>query len=232
MVLATTASSSVEIAGLLGGLLGGAAAVWLARIVPARMDLEQRERPVAWWVLALAFGGLYGWLLTELVTKWAYLPAYLVFGAATLALALIDLDHRLIPNRLLFPSIGVALTLLTVGALIDGSGLRLLRGVSGGVVYFGFLLAVAFLSRSGFGMGDVKLALLLGLFLTFVGWDVLLVGMVLAILLGGVASVLLLVFSERSRKAKFAYGPYLVVGAWMGVIWGQSIADWYLRVGS
>ena len=80
-------------------------------------------------------------------------------------------------------------------------------------------------------MGDVKLALLLGLFLGFFGWDQLGVGVILAILLGGLVSVLLLVFSNRGRRSKFAYGPFLVAGAWIALFWGQQIADWYLRRG-
>jgi leader peptidase (prepilin peptidase)/N-methyltransferase len=76
-------------------------------------------------------------------------------------------------------------------------------------------------------MGDVKLAFLLGLMLAFVSWGALLVGMIGSILLGGVASGLLLAFGRKGRKAKFAYGPYLVVGAWVALAWGQQIAEWY-----
>ena len=52
--------------------------------------------------------------------------------------------------------------------------------------------------------------------------------MILAILLGGIASGMLLIFSRKGRKAKFAYGPYLVLGAWLAIVWGQQITDWYL----
>ena len=106
----------------------------------------------------------------------------------------------------------------------------MLRGVLGAVIYFLLLLIVGLVARGGFGMGDVKLALLLGLFLGFASWDSLGVGAVLAIVLGGVASLLLLV-ARRSRKSKFAYGPFLVLGAWIAMAWGTQIADWYLRRG-
>ena len=55
-----------------------------------------------------------------------------------------------------------------------------------------------------------------------------LLGAVIAILLGGVASVALLLFTHRGRHAKFAYGPYLVAGAWIALLWGERILDWYL----
>jgi leader peptidase (prepilin peptidase)/N-methyltransferase len=54
------------------------------------------------------------------------------------------------------------------------------------------------------------------------------VGFCVGILLGGVASLLLLVFTKRGRRAKFAYGPYMVMGAWIGLFWGPQIANWYL----
>ena len=100
------------------------------------------------------------------------------------------------------------------------------------MAYFAFLLIVGLVARGGFGMGDVKLALLLGLFLGYLGWGELALGAVLAILLGGVASILILVFTSKGRDAKFAYGPYLVAGAWIAVLWGERVIDWYLGTNS
>jgi leader peptidase (prepilin peptidase)/N-methyltransferase len=54
---------------------------------------------------------------------------------------------------------------------------------------------------------------------------------VLAILLGGMASLLLLLVARRGRESKFAYGPYLVAGAWIGLFWGREIGDWWLGSG-
>ena len=197
-------------------------------------SFSRKERKVSscawWWMAAVAAGAVFGWF-SAAASGWSLLAAFLVFGGTTLALALIDLDHQLIPNRVLFPGMGAAGVLLTVGALVDDAGSSLLRGLLGAMSYFLFLLVVAIIARGGFGMGDVKLALLLGLFLGFLGWDVLAVGLVLAILLGGVASALMLLFTEKGKKAKFAYGPYLVLGAWIGVCWGLQIADWYLGRG-
>lgn len=214
--------------GIAAGLAGGVVAVRVALTIPGRMGREPRKRSPVWWGLAYVVGGLYGALIAATVNRWAVLPAFLVFGVATLALALIDLDHQLIPNRVLFPSLGVGAALLLVGSLVEANPGAWLRGAAGGTVYFAGLLVVGLTARGGFGMGDVKLALLLGLFLAYVGWGTLAVGAVLAVLLGGVASIALLVSRQGSRKAKFAYGPYLVLGAWMALIWGETIVDWYL----
>ncbi len=222
--------AQIVVLGTLGGLVGAVIAVRLAQTIPQRMGLDSQNRPVAWWGCAYLIGALYGGLVAGTTTSdygWL-LPAFLGFGAATLALTLIDLDHQLIPNRVLFPSLGLAAALLSAGTIVEGEWGALLRGVFGAVAYFVGLLVVALVARGGFGMGDVKLALLLGLFLAYVGWGALAVGSILAILLGGLASIVLLLTRKSSRQAKFAYGPYLVVGAWIGLIWGQEIIDWYL----
>jgi len=225
MIAATTA---VRVTSLVLGIAAGIGAVYLARWVPPRMELEIRSRPLWWWTAAVVAGGAFGWVAAPADAE--LVPAIAVFGAVTLALALIDLDYQLIPNRVLFPGLGVSGVMLFGGALLAGRGDGLLRGVLGAVIYFLLLLIVGLVARGGFGMGDVKLALLLGLFLGFASWDSLGVGAVLAIVLGGVASLLLLV-ARRSRKSKFAYGPFLVLGAWIAMAWGTQIADWYLRRG-
>lgn len=210
------------------GLAAALTAVWLARTVPERMEVTARPRPSWWWGSAIVVGGLFGWLAAEAVTAQAVLPAFLAFGAVTLAVTLIDLDHQLIPNRVLFPGLGVSGALLVAGALWDGATSDLLRGVAGGAAYFCGLLVFALIARGGFGMGDVKLALLLGIFLGYIGWGELALGAVLAVLFGGVASAILLVSRTKGRTAKFAYGPYLVLGAWVTIFWGEQILDWYL----
>jgi leader peptidase (prepilin peptidase)/N-methyltransferase len=222
------AAIPLQIAGALGGAAGAIVAIRLAQVVPGRMELEVRPRPQWWWAVAAVTGVVYGWVVANAFDSWALLPALLVFTAATLGLALIDLDHQLIPNRVLLPATGVTAGLLILGALVDGLAGDLVRAAAGGLGYFAFLLIVAIVARGGFGMGDVKLAFLLGLMLAFASWGALLVGIIGSILLGGVASGLLLVFGRQGRKAKFAYGPYLVLGAWVALAWGQQIADWYV----
>ncbi len=221
-------ATAVRITSLVLGLAGGVVAIYLAQLIPPRMDVASRLRPRWWWAAAVLAGGVYGWVAAP--ADAGLLPAFAVFGAVTLALALIDLDHQLIPNRVLFPGLGVAGVLLIIGAVIAGEAPGLVRGVLGGVLYFLILLIIGLAARGGFGMGDVKLALLLGLFLAFASWEILAVGAVLAIVLGGVASLLLLV-ARRGRKTKFAYGPFLVLGAWIALAWGAELADWYLRRG-
>lgn len=157
------------------------------------------------------------------------LPAYLWFVGVTVALTLTDLDHKLIPNRILFPSSGVALVLLGGGALVDGQLVDYGRAIVGGVAYFAALLIVALIARGGFGFGDVKLAAFLGLYATYIGWGQLVVAIVLPFVVGGVISIFLLVTRIKGRKDAIPFGPYMVIGAYLAVYAGHTIIDWYLN---
>ncbi len=156
------------------------------------------------------------------------LPAYLWFIAVTVTLTLTDLDTKLIPNRILFPGTIVGLVLLMGGAIIEDG--PIVRPLAGGVIYFVLLLVLALIARGGFGFGDVKLAFLLGLFTAYQSWETLIVAVFAAFLLGGLVSAILVVFRIRSRKDSIPFGPYLVGGAYLAIVWAGTIADWYLDI--
>jgi leader peptidase (prepilin peptidase)/N-methyltransferase len=154
------------------------------------------------------------------------LPAYLWFVAVTVTLTLTDLDTKLIPNRILYPGTVVGTVLLVGGGLIEGG--PVVRAMGGGALYFVLLFVLALIARGGFGFGDVKLAFLLGLFTTYQSWDTLIVAIFAAFLLGGLVSLLLVVFRIRSRKDAIPFGPYLVIGAYLAIAWAGTVSTWYL----
>ena len=156
------------------------------------------------------------------------LPAYLLFIATTVVLVLTDLDHKRIPNRILYPATVVTVVLLTAGAAVDGTLAAVPRALAGGGVYFGLLLLIALAARGGFGMGDVKLSFLLGILLGFQSWAALWSGIFLAFLTGGVVSLLLLITKRKGRKDAIPFGPPLIVGAWIALVWGRQLVEWYL----
>ncbi len=159
--------------------------------------------------------------------RWV-LPAYWWFIALTVTLTLTDLDHKLIPNRILFPGTFVGAALLAGGALIDGDLTKFGWGLVGGAGYFVALLVVAIVAKGGFGYGDVKLAFVLGLFTGYERPGFVVVAAFLAFLGGGVISILLLAFRIRGRKDAIPFGPYLVLGAYVVLVAGNAILDWYL----
>jgi leader peptidase (prepilin peptidase)/N-methyltransferase len=158
----------------------------------------------------------------------AVLPAYWWAGGVVMALTLTDIDVHRIPNRILYPGTAVAVVLLGLGALIDGEAPALLRGLGGGAAYFFFLLVVALAARGGFGFGDVKLAFLLGVFLAYVSWEVLAVGVFGSFLIGGLASIALLILRRVGRRDAIAFGPAMILGAYLALAVGERVADWYL----
>ncbi|HAX81102.1 MAG TPA: prepilin peptidase [Actinobacteria bacterium] len=156
------------------------------------------------------------------------LPAFLWFAAVVEVLVIVDLAHKRIPNRILYPGTAVAVVLLAAGAVAEGEASALLRALAGGAGYFGMLLLVAILARGGFGFGDVKLAFLLGLFAAYRSWESLFVSVVMAFLVGGLISVVLLLARRAGRRDAIPFGPALAVGVAIGIAAGIPIADWYL----
>jgi leader peptidase (prepilin peptidase)/N-methyltransferase len=170
---------------------------------------------------------LFGGTAAVIGASWT-LPAYMWFAALTLVLSLVDLEHKRLPNRILYPGTIVAVVLLTAGAALDGGIDAIPRSIAGGAGYFGSLLLIALVARGGFGMGDVKLAFVLGVFAAHRSWQALGVAVFGAFVLGGVVSIVLLVMGRAGRKDTVPFGPSLVLGSWIGIAAGEAIAPWYL----
>jgi leader peptidase (prepilin peptidase)/N-methyltransferase len=175
-------------------------------------------------VVTAALFGLTAWHLGPV---WV-LPAFLWFVGVTVSLSLIDLDHRRIPNRILYPGVVVATGLLAGGAVLDGDPTALARALAGGAGYFVFLLVLAVISRGGFGFGDVKLGFLLGEFAAFRSWGGVLVCGFAAFLIGGLVSIALVAARRAGRRDAIPFGPALVLGCYVGIAVGEAVFDWYL----
>ena len=178
-------------------------------------------------VVEAATGLLFAGAAAVVGPAWT-LPAHLWFVAVTVTLVLTDLDHKRIPNRILYPGTVVAGILLAGGAAAEGQLPALGRGLAGGAAYFGLLLVVALEARGGFGFGDVKLAVLLGLFAAFASWGALFVAAFGGFVIGGLVSIVLMITGRAGRKDTIPFGPSMVVGAYVAIAWGEQIVDWYL----
>ena len=141
--------------------------------ISARYPLVEGLTAALFAVMALRFGAS------------PELPAYLYLAAVGVALALIDIDVKRLPNAIVLPSYLVAGVLLGVAALVEGDGQSLLRAAFGGAALYAVYFAICFAYPAGMGFGDVKLAGVLGLYLGWLGWDVWFVGLLLGFFLGG-----------------------------------------------
>jgi leader peptidase (prepilin peptidase)/N-methyltransferase len=136
--------------------------------------------------------------------------------------ALIDLEHRIIPNKI--TALGAVLA-LAIGLALDPSGEpgRLIAGVAAG----GFLLAAALAYPGGMGMGDVKLAGMMGLFLGAAVAPAILIALFSGVLLGAV--VIARKGAKQGRKTAIPFGPFLALGALVAVFAGQPLVDLYVN---
>jgi leader peptidase (prepilin peptidase) / N-methyltransferase len=141
------------------------------------------------------------------------------------AIALIDIRHHIIPNRLMYPAL-IAFPVLLVAAWLSGAHLNLAGAAIGFAAYGGGLLLVALVSR-GMGMGDVKLAGLIGLVLGSLGLRYVGVAAGAAIALGGVGGLMALLLG-RSRRDAIPFGPYMAAGALVAIFVGDRLAEGYL----
>ncbi len=145
----------------------------------------------------------------------------LAFVILLVPVTLIDLDHRIIPNTLMLIGTVVSVVILLLtdpGALTE----HLIAGTAAG----GFLLIAALAYPGGMGMGDVKLAFVMGLFLGRNVAPALLAGFLLGSIVGG------LIMARKGvaagRKTKVPFGPFLAVGGLIGLFFGDAIVEWYL----
>jgi leader peptidase (prepilin peptidase)/N-methyltransferase len=177
-------------------------------------------------LIELATTGLFAAAAAAFDNLWLAAAAA-AFLAVLLALSLIDLEHRILPNRIVYPSL-VAFPAYLVVARVAGAPVGLVDAVIGFLAYGGFLLVVAIVSPAGMGMGDVKLSALIGLVIGAIDLPSVAVGAGLAVLLGGVGALVALAMG-KGRKSPVPFGPFLAAGAALALFWGPSIADAYLR---
>lgn len=178
----------------------------------------------------LACAVLFGALGARFSDSWA-LPAFLLFGAGLLAISLIDLEHYIIPNRIVYPLGFASVPLLALGAGLDGDWWSLARALIGAACAFTALFVIHVASPRGMGFGDVRLAFVLGLYLGYLGALEVMFGLFLGFVYGAVIGVVLMATGLRTRRQHVPFGPFLAAGAITIVLVGGPILDWYRGLG-
>lgn len=219
--------------GLACAAIGVVLAPTLAALTIA-VPTDGSNRPAIWWrggpatrqrlfvvgtlsvvVLALIGGGI-GWR--------AWLPAYLWLAATAVVLAVIDIEHHRLPDALTFPAYGAGIVLLGLAAIDRPSSY--LHALIGMAAVFAVFFVLAFLG--GIGFGDTKLAGVLGLYLGWFGYGPLVLGFVAGFCIGALVALVLLTVRAAGWKTDIAFGPSLLAGALLAVLFGRHVVNAYL----
>jgi prepilin signal peptidase PulO-like enzyme (type II secretory pathway) len=139
----------------------------------------------------------------------------------------IDLEHSLILNKVVYPGMVAALLLALYPWpwFSDSIGMRVAYAALGGAAGFAIFLLIAIVSRGGMGWGDVKLAALIGL---AIGFPLVFLAIIMAAILGGIVAVALMIAKKRTRRQTIPFGPFLALAAMVTLLWGSNILRWYL----
>jgi leader peptidase (prepilin peptidase)/N-methyltransferase len=227
------------------GGVAGSALPWVIRGLPepgpadaapavtessAKVSYEELARtPGLRWRFAAAGALTCGWVAGWLGVS-AVLPAWLYLALVGLLLAWIDSRTCLLPTRIIAPSYAVVATLLALASSIDEDWAALVRAAFGWAVGGGTFLVMWFIYPRGLGYGDVRLAGLLAMALAWVGWSEFVVGMYTGFLLGGLVGSALVLARVVDRR-RYPFGPFMVLGALLGLAFGQTLAYWYANLG-
>lgn len=183
--------------------------------------------------LLFAFVALWAVAVSRADGQAASIPvvvALLYLMAISVALTMIDLDTHRLPNAVVLPAYPVLIVLLGAASALSGEWDALLRGVIGMFALTGAYLLLAVLVPGGMGLGDVKLAGVLGLVLAYLGWGPLAVGSFGAFLLGGTFAIVLIAQRHADRRSGIPFGPWMVSGAWLGIFFGADVWNGYLTL--
>jgi leader peptidase (prepilin peptidase)/N-methyltransferase len=200
--------------------------------ISARYPLIELLTGVAFVLVALVFAPAIATAATavQAVAASLQLVAYLVLAAVSIALSSIDIELRRLPNPIVLTAFLAGIVTLAPALLLAGTPALLASAAVGMAASFVFYLALAIIGRGGMGMGDVKLAGVLGLYLGALGWEQLVVGVLAAFVTGAIAGAITLVARRSLRDRSLPFGPWMFVGAWIGIIGGEAIAAGYLRL--
>ncbi len=144
--------------------------------------------PVRYPAVELVTAAIFAVIGSRFYDSWAIF-GYLVLGAGLLALSVIDLDHMLLPNKVIFPTAAIVVVLLGVASVATGDYGQLGRAALCGLIDFAIFYSIWFIAPGAMGFGDVRLSALLGFALGWISWSALWTGMFLPFVLGTIVGI-------------------------------------------
>ena len=167
----------------------------------------------------------FGWSVS--VGIWELMYLFIVSGLM-IVIFVYDLKHFIIPDRIIYPAIVVAfLYSIFYSLFIIHNPEFLVQTLSSAFGAALFFLLIVLVSRGRWmGVGDIKLAFFMGLFL---GWPNILVALFLAFLVGAVIGAILMLLKKKTLKSEIPFGPFLVAGTFLALFLGEKLIHWYLN---
>lgn len=158
---------------------------------------------------------------------------YAAFFWVLVVLTVIDLDHKLLPNRIVYPSFVIGWAGLTAAAIVGDDTGRLVDAAVGAAIFGGLLFLVSFVGeivykKTAMGLGDVKLAFVLGTFLGYARLALVPVGMFMSFLSGAVIGLIVIRAAGGDRKMEVPFGPFLALGTVLALFVGEPLVDAYV----
>jgi leader peptidase (prepilin peptidase)/N-methyltransferase len=181
-------------------------------------------------LIEILTGVLFAAVGARFAHSWA-LPAFLVLTAALIAISAIDLEHFIIPNRIVYPVGYISVVLLAFAALMEPDWPAFGRCLLAGLAAFTFFFVLHLVAPGGMGFGDVRLSFILGMFLGWLGWADVLGGLFAGFLYGAVIGMVLIVVGRRGRRQHIPFGPFLAAGTMTFVLFGDQLVNWWRGLG-
>jgi leader peptidase (prepilin peptidase)/N-methyltransferase len=157
------------------------------------------------------------------------------WGCVFLVIIFIDLEHKLILNKVTYPAAIIAIIILGVDSFVPGVSLfpdlvfipetSIFSGLISGAVLLIVFLIIIVIRPGGMGMGDAKLATLIGL---VCGFPLVIIAMLIGVLSGGAVAIVLLVTKKKGRKDVMPYGAFLGIGPIIALLFANTLLGWYL----
>lgn len=179
--------------------------------------------PVRLFWVELGMAALFVFLYLHYGFSWN-LAIAVFYCCLFIVLLIIDLEHSILPNKIVYPGMVIILAVAVVAEFVPPviqPGIK--SAAIGGAIGFGLLLVPTLISRGGMGWGDVKLAGLVGL---VTGFPLVFLAMFLAIVSGGLTAAILLLLKIKSRKDTIPFGPFLSSSTLATLFWGNDLLSW------
>jgi leader peptidase (prepilin peptidase)/N-methyltransferase len=179
-------------------------------------------------LVELLTAGLWAAMGVRFEDSWG-LPAFLALAASLVALSGVDLDTKTLPRQMIYVAAAIAVPLLVAGALLEAEPERIWWAAAGAAIGVAALGAIHLAAPHGMGLGDVRLAGLLGLHLGWLSIGHVPVGLFLGFVLGAVVGVAMMAVGRAGRKTALPFGPFLAAGTELAILWGEPVLDAWLQ---